>query len=393
MELTQQNNETYTQFLKRIVEATRNKELDYETMGECLLGERIYSSDNCRKAFYLLNKIVDKLDNEHIATDAEYEKKIADKLLELKKQQVKVRDERNELNKTIRKLARQESFIDTVHRVFAETDADDIAKFEIKESDKNTNGTSDLLVHLTDLHCGVYAENDFNHFDNEVLKSRIERYLNKIIDIRSRHNAKDCHIVIGEIISGLIHENLRIENNENVINQFIIVSTIIAKFIEELACKFNMVNVYVTAGNHSRVVAEKKDSVNGENFDYLLPHYLKAKLQNFTNVEIFECDEISSIQRFKVRNTLVYASHGDRDNVSSVVQNYTLMYHEQPNIVLLGHRHTNSLTTVYDTKVIQSGTLAGTDTYAVNLRMKNKPEQTVSVITDDGLDCIYDVTF
>lgn len=391
MDFTQNENETYVEFLKRIIEATRNKEIDYEEMGEYLIGERIYSHDNCRKAFYLLNKIVDKLDYEHISTDDEYEKKIADKILELKKQQVKTRDERNELNKTIRKLARQESFIETVRRVFADTDADDKCNLEI--SDINTNGQSDLLVHLTDIHCGVYATNEFNTFNDEVLKNRVNKYLNKIIEVNNRHNSKDCYVVIGEVISGLIHDNLRIENNENVIRQFVIVSTIISRFLEELSKKFNKVVVHITAGNHSRVVAEKKDSVNGENFDYLLPHYLKARLQNFRNIEINECDEISSIQRFKIRNTLVYASHGDKDNVSSVVEKYTLMYHEQPNIILLGHRHTNSLTTVYDTKIIQSGTLAGTDTYAVNLRMRNKPEQTISVITDDGLDCIYDVTF
>ena len=53
--------------------------------------------------------------------------------------------------------------------------------------------------------------------------------------------------------------------------------------IAEIARHFNHVYVYVTPGNHSRVIANKEHSLRGENFDVLLPHYLKASLQNYQN--------------------------------------------------------------------------------------------------------------
>ena len=68
-----------------------------------------------------------------------------------------------------------------------------------------------------------------------------------------------------------------------------------------------------------------------------------------------------------------------------------MMFGIKPDIVLLGHRHLNGLTTVYDTKVIESGCVSGTDAYAMSIRKVNKPEQTVSVIGDDGLVCLYDI--
>ena len=67
------------------------------------------------------------------------------------------------------------------------------------------------------------------------------------------------------------------------------------------------------------------------------------------------------------------------------------MFGIKPDIVLLGHRHLNGLTTVYDTKVIESGCVSGADAYAMSIRKVNKPEQTVSVIGDDGLVCLYDI--
>ena len=37
--------------------------------------------------------------------------------------------------------------------------------------------------------------------------------------------------------------------------------------------------------------------------------------------------------------------------------------------------------------------LAGADSYCMDNRLRNRPEQIVSVITENGLDCIYDVKF
>ena len=67
------------------------------------------------------------------------------------------------------------------------------------------------------------------------------------------------------------------------------------------------------------------------------------------------------------------------------------MFGIKPDIVLLGHRHTNGMTTVYDTKVLESGSICGADQYAMSIRKCNRPEQTVSIIDETGLVCLYDI--
>ena len=63
-------------------------------------------------------------------------------------------------------------------------------------------------------------------------------------------------------------------------------------------------------------------------------------------------------------------------------------------LIITGHRHTNKMMTVSDVKVIQSGCLSGSDEYALNNRLRNRPEQTVCVVSDsEGLDCVYDIKF
>ena len=85
------------------------------------------------------------------------------------------------------------------------------------------------------------------------------------------------------------------------------------------------------------------------------------------------------------------SSHGDKDQPETVVQKFTLFFNKRPDIIYLGHRHSNGLKTVYDVKVIESGCVSGSDQFCMDKRLRNSPEQTISVITKNGLDCLYNV--
>ena len=66
----------------------------------------------------------------------------------------------------------------------------------------------------------------------------------------------------------------------------------------------------------------------------------------------------------------------------------------KPDIIYCGHRHTNAMVTSYNTKVLQAGCMSGGgDEYCMDKRLMNKAEQIISIITNNGLDCIYDVKF
>lgn len=305
--------------------------------------------------------------------------------LQIEKQ--KLSDERTELNRALREQARKEAYIDLVSRQIQNVEP---LKLEYTEKDYRSTD-NDLICHITDLHAGIDIDHWYNRFNMDILRERLWNYLDQLFVIQKRHNSQNCYVVIGEILSGLIHHELRIENNENVVEQFIYVSSLLSEFLAEVSKRFNKVYVYVTPGNHSRVVANKEMSLRGENFDVLLPHYLKASLQNYTSIIIEDNMKDCDVAIFKVRNSNVFGVHGDKDEISNVVQRFTMIFGIKPDIVLMGHRHTNAMTTIYDAKVIQSGCVSGSDNYCLDRRLKNRPEQTVSVVDDDGLVCIYDV--
>lgn len=311
----------------------------------------------------------------------------------LEKEKIKVRDERNELNRVIREEARKESYKDQVLRSISEYQGNPLLYDENKQFTGILKTDNDLIISCTDIHAGIEIDNYFNKFNEEVLRDRFNQYLDKIFEVQIRHGSENAYVILSELVSGIIHNELRIENNQNLIEQFLSVTNYISQFLAELSYHFNTVNVYICPGNHSRISPKKEDSLKGENIDHLAIPFLEAKLQNFKNIKFNENKIEESIAMFSVRNNVVMASHGDKESPNNVVQKFTLLFGIRPALVYLGHRHTNGLTTVYQTKVVESGTLAGTDNYALDLRLHSKPSQTISVVTENGLDCLYDVQF
>lgn len=361
-----------------------NKEIGNEDMP--------FSSSAFRKPYQQAKRFYDAGVFGEIS-DGKYLKELQSQKQELEKQKVKVRDERNELKRVIREEARKESFKDQVLRSIAESDCHPLLYDEMKKFDGVLKSDNDLIISMTDLHTGIEIDNYFNKFNEDVLRERMNNYLDKIFEVQLRHGSENAHVILSELVSGIIHTELRIENNQNLIDQFLTAANYISQFLSELSYRFEEVNVYMCPGNHSRISPKKEDSLKGENIDHLAIPFLEAKLQNFENITFHNNNIEESIAMFSVRGNIVMASHGDKDSPGNVVQKFTLMFGMRPALVYLGHRHTNAMTTVYDTKVIQSGCMSGSDNYCMDKRLKNKPEQTISVVTENGLECLYDMKF
>ena len=251
-----------------------------------------------------------------------------------------------------------------------------------------SDGDCDLIIHLTDIHCGIDIQSEFNTFNFDVLKERLKKYLDEINDIRMTYDAQNAYVILGgDMIQGLIHTNARIEAKENIVNQIMKVTDLVSDFVYELSKMFQYVEIHTTAGNHSRVTQNKEDTTRGENFDLLVPFACKKALQNIENVCFKDNILESDIATFEVRGHMVYATHGDKDTANNVVYHMTNFARKAhlplPDMCYLGHRHTNGLTTVDDVKVIESGCVDGMDSFAISKRLVGTAEQTVTVVSKE----------
>lgn len=349
-----------------------------------------YGESSYRKKFQAFQKMLDANQKKFASVESQlselrYERQ------KLEKEKVKIRDERTELRRVIREEARKESYKDQIKRAIESMPMNPL-EYHYDKKDLECNHDNDLIISCTDIHTGIEIDNYFNKFNQEVLKHRFQKYIDKIIEVQMRHKSTDAYLIISEIISGFIHNELRIENNQDMIEQFLTITSYLSDFLAELSYHFENVHVFCVPGNHSRLSPKKEDSLKGENMDHLAIPFLKAKLQNFDNIKFYDNVIDESIASFTVRGNFVMAAHGDKDDPSSVVQKFTMLASKKPSIIYLGHRHTNGLSTVYNTKIVQSGSMSGVDNYCLDHRLINEPEQTISVITEDGLNCLYNVS-
>ena len=97
---------------------------------------------------------------------------------ELEKLRVKIRDERNELNRVIREEARKESYKEQVLRSISEYNCKPLLYDEHKKQIKSS-GNSDIVCTFFDVHTGINVDNYFNKFNEDILRDRINKYIDK----------------------------------------------------------------------------------------------------------------------------------------------------------------------------------------------------------------------
>ena len=274
----------------KIVEACvgkLNKEEPFSTMGWGEIVDYLeidYHPDNLRKGAYFLKKYHDYLQDEKMQSMSSDEiEKLNEKILELKKERVKLSDLNSMLNKKIREQSRHENMLEC---------ARDIARDfnQVKPLLSNPpiikSGDKEGLALLSDWHIGLECENHWNEYNLEIAKERVSFLKQRIIDICLHNDVTKLNICCcGDMISGIIHNNLRLENRENVVEQSIIVVEMISELLSSVSTLFK-VDFYYVVGNHERISQNKNDSLDKENFGYFILEMIKYRCANLSGLTI-----------------------------------------------------------------------------------------------------------
>lgn len=310
---------------------------------------------------------------------------------ELEKEKVKLRDERTEYKRLIREEARKESYQEQFIRAIEEAAGKHPLEYDEDKNRMIIRGNATIVAPLTDIHVGIQISNFWNEYNEDILRQMLNYYLDYIRDIAVRHGAEDVVVLASELVSGLIHPTIRLQNNQDLIDQFLTVTDYICDFLGVLSQRFNTVKFYVAPGNHGRINPKKDEGLAHENMDELVVPFVKSKLQNYKNVYCYSNEIDPGIVTTTIDGLKLVFVHGDKDDMNNVTKNMTRILGYIPDIIVMGHRHFNAYTTENTTKIIQSGSFMGPDEYSISKRLVGRPEQTVLVINNNGLECIYDM--
>ena len=323
-------------------------------------------------------------------SNSDYNSELDEKILEFKKERQRFFDQRNELNKSIRKLARLDEIKDIIERSINNNSLPKLTYIPNSISKSN----NDLLVSLNDLHFGAYVDNYWNYYNSDVCAMFLQEYLNQIVEISKTHKSENCYVwANGDLINGNIHKTIAVSNKENVIQQITGVSELISSFLAELSKNFNSVYFSSVAGNHSRLEAKDLASSH-ERLDDLTEWYLKARLQNFKNIIFNHYKKIDdTMYLLNIRGKDYLGVHGDYDTSPSKIQSLQTMSKEKVYAVLLGHLHHNKIDNIQGIKLIMAGSFLGIDDYCVGKRIYGLPQQLVCVCNENGVKTYYDIEF
>lgn len=242
--MIREQNESYVHWLKRVVQAVREKKIDYDEMGNCLLGENnVYCYDNLRKMFYALDVIADKLDEDIVTTDKELIDQIQKEKDDLFKETVKLRDKKREIRNDLRKMARFENLEQVLIDKLSQQPKQYSSKNIVYKPDNNI--VAALLI--SDIHYGIKVDNSVNQYDTDIAYFRLLSLIDKTIKYCQCHKVQVLNVeLLGDLISGCINVSNRVEQEEDLMEQIVEISTILANLINKLVENIPIVNVYCT---------------------------------------------------------------------------------------------------------------------------------------------------
>ena len=315
------------------------------------------------------------------------EDEIEDKLLELKKERVKLSDERTQNNAYIRKLAREETYksiaIEAVNNIkdrLPLPSYDDIVKFENEEKE--------AVLLLSDWHYGIEFNNKWNVYNPDIAKERVTRLYKKVVSHCMDNDISHIHVLnLADLIAGRIHLTIRLESRIDVITQIMEVSELLAQFLNNLTRYFE-VDYYSCLDNHSRVEPNKSDSLDLESLCRITDWYLKERLGDTVNIHDNKFGD--DIITLNVLGHPIIGVHGDKDRQNSVIEKMTLFTRQSYDLACTAHMHHFSADEHTGTVLISNGALMGCDTYSKNLRLYSDPSQTLIIVSKENVtECVY----
>lgn len=318
----------------------------------------------------------------------EFEEEVNKQKRELYKQQVKTRDERNSYRRTVRDEARIESLKDCIKDTVYKLS--DLPKFENTIKIENPNEDVEAVMLISDLHIGMEIDNYFNKYNVDIAKARLEKYVDETIAYCNKFNVSRLNVCnLGDLIHGLIHVTGRIEEQEDIIEQIMVASELLANALNKLSSSVKEVVYRSVTDNHSRAVADFKQHIEKENFSRIIDFYLKARLQN-KNV-IFAEDNLDwDISLINLKNgKKMICSHGHKDGINTILQGYIGATREFIEYVCVGHFHESKMKSFQGAKVFVNGCICGADSYAQSKRLYGVPEQSLLIFEGNNLIVNY----
>lgn len=401
--LKKSEKESPEQYIWRICNAkdTGKIEADWSDVAT-ILNKEIYGDDTSsycgeskyRKQYQSAKRFYDAGVFDSI-TDENHAKELRKQQEEIIKEKRKLYDQRREYNKILTLDARADHLSDELLKV-AKTLSEELPLCGNGYSLSYDNHHRAALLALSDWHYGLETDNIWNKYDVEICKNRISQLITYVREYLDLNDITTLHIImLGDAVHGAIHNTCRVQSEEDVCDQLIHASELLAELVNELSMSVNRVFVYSCYGNHARTIQNKNDSIHSDNMEKIIPWWMKERLKDNSKVKVIESD-FKEFTRIDIFGSKICCVHGDLDNFKdlgiTVNTLFSKLYGETIDYTISGDKHHLEEFEQYGIESIIVRSLCGTDEYANNKRLYSKAGQTLIIFNDKyGREATYHI--
>ena len=218
----------------------------------------------------------------------------------------------------IKKEAKENLLIDSIKKFTPSYK--EVKKYKHRKPSGQIKGNSvqSMIAPLTDTHVGDNVEADqmmgLNAYNIDIFNKRLFGWANQVITLAElrRNSAEVGELIIpmlGDMISGDIHEELARTNNDHCMGQMIRGANLIAQALMLIAPHFDKVRVPCVVGNHGRMTRKPPMKDKYMDWDYMLYQWISVFCADQKNIE-FHIPK-SFMTTVNVCNRDILLAHGD----------------------------------------------------------------------------------
>lgn len=329
-----------------------------------------YGESTYRKKYQAFQKMLSANQSKFVDSDAQL-KEIEIQKRELEKAKVKLQTEKLEYNRWIREDARDELFEEKVIE-------------SIKKYGKILNPPKDIpikhnkrngLLCIADSHFGkeytIYGLFDevINQYSPEIFYQRMEQIYNETLEMIDRENLSTLYVFnLGDSVEGFIRNSQLWSLRWGVIDSATIFGNYMGDWLRKLSEKVNIV-YHQTDGNHDelRLLDGKKGQHLCESAGKIIKNCIVLKNENNPNF-VYKSNKTGLILE-NISGFNVMGIHGEVNNLSSAIKDYSDIYDLKVSYLCAGHKHHSEFINCGVKKgCIGVGSIVGSDDFSMTIR-------------------------
>jgi len=219
---------------------------------------------------------------------------------------------------SLKQEAKKELLIDAVKKFTPSYKS--VQKYKIRKPKGKVRAASaqSMVAPLSDTHIGDNVEADemvgLNSYNIDIFNKRLYGWATQVLTlVELRRNSVEIDELVipmlGDMISGDIHMELALTNNDHNMGQMIRGANLISQALMFLAPHFDKVRVPCVVGNHGRMTRKPPMKNKYMDWDYMLYQWVSVFCKNQKNIEFHIPKSFMTSVEVKNRNILL--SHGD----------------------------------------------------------------------------------